>query len=301
MEKEKSRYNYLVPFILLVALGLVWGSSFILIKRGLTGFDPLQLVCIRVGLAGMIFFPFVFRKKARGLPFNKIKALAAVGIVGSALPFFLFAVAETRVDSGTTGVINSLMPLMTMSIGFLIFKIGLSIEKVVGIIVGLVGVLLLLFAGNSDGLTINSYAFFAVLATVGYGFSSNIVQKYLKDVPAIYITAISFVICGIPFLVLGFFLGIPQLLMNDPVAQTAFGYIVILSIFGTVIANIFYFRLIQLTSATYSSLVTYIIPIVALSIGFFDGENITILHLICMVLIFTGILIASRKKKVHSQ
>ena len=299
MEKEKSRYSYLVPFILLVALGVVWGSSFILIKRGLTGFDPLQLVSIRVGLAGIIFLPVVFRKKARQLPFNKIKALAAVGIVGSSIPFFLFAVAETRVDSGTTGVINSLMPLMTMTIGFLIFKIGLSIEKVIGIIIGLIGVLLLLFAGNSEGLSINSYAFFAVLATVGYGFSSNIVQKYLKDVPAIYITAVSFVICGLPFLVLGFFLGIPQLLMNDPVAQTAFGYILVLSVFGTVIANIFYFRLIQLTSAAYSSLVTYIIPIVALSIGFFDGEKITLLHLICMILIFAGILIASRKKKVN--
>lgn len=297
MGKEKNRYHYLIPFILLVALGLVWGSSFILIKRGLTGFTPLQLVSIRVGLAGVIFLPLVFRRRAKQVPSGKIKPLLAVGLFGSTIPFFLFALAETRVDSGTTGVINSLMPLMTMSIGFLAFRISLGREKIIGILAGLAGVLLLLFQGNAGGIAINTYALFAVLATVGYGLSSNIVQKYLKDIPAIYITAFSFVMCGLPFFFLGFFIGIPQLLLNDPIARNAFYYIVILSVFGTVIANIFYFRLIQLTSAAYSSLVTYIIPVVALLIGFFDGEHITGFHMICMLLIFSGIMIASGKKK----
>lgn len=297
MSKEKDRFNYLIPFILLIALGAVWGSSFILIKRGLTGFNPLQLLSIRVGLAGLIFFPFILGTQAKQILRKKIKPLIAVGLFGSVIPFFLFALAETRVDSGTTGVINSLMPLMTMSIGILVFQISLDREKIIGILVGLVGIVLLLLMGNPGGIAINPYAFFAVLATVGYGLSSNIVQKHLKEVPAIYITALSFAMCGLPFFFLGLFTGIPQLLLHDPSAQNAFGYIVILSVFGTVIANIFYFRLIQLTSAAYSSLVTYIIPVVALLIGFFDGENITGFHIICMLLIFSGILIASRKRK----
>lgn len=285
----------LLPLLLLLGLGTTWGSSFILIKRGLMGLDPLQLLTVRVGLAGLVFLPIALRKKTLAYLKSHWKPLLVVGLFGSSLPFFLFALAETQVDSATTGVINSLMPLNTLVIGGIFFAIPIVRAQLMGVLVGLSGVLALIFLKNNGGAGVNYYALFAVLATLGYGLSSNVVQKYLKTVPALELTALSFFLAGLPFFALGVFLGVPELVLESPIARQSFYYIVVLSVFGTVIANVFYFRLIQITSASFASLVTYIIPIVAMGIGFLDGEMLTSLHGLSVLLILAGIALASGK------
>jgi drug/metabolite transporter (DMT)-like permease len=293
MEKRTLSWATLLPLLLLLGLGTTWGSSFILIKRGLLGLDPLQLLTVRVGLAGLVFLPIALRRKTLLYLKSHWKPLLVVGLFGSSLPFFLFALAETQVDSATTGVINSLMPLNTLLIGGVFFAIPIMRNQLLGVLVGLSGVLVLIFLQNQAGAGANYYALFAVLATLGYGLSSNVVQKYLSQVPALELTALTFFLAGMPFFFLGVLLGVPELVLENPTARQSFYYIAVLSIFGTVIANVFYFRLIQITSASFASLVTYIIPVVAIGIGILDGEMLTQWHGGSVLLILLGIALAS--------
>lgn len=286
----------------MVALGLISGTSFILIKKGLVGFEPVQLVSIRVGLVGLFFLPFFFGKKGiTSIHKKHLLPLAAVGWIGSALPFFLFAVAETQIDSGVAGVLNSLQPLFTMIIGFFLFKISVTKDKITGIIISFVGVIALIFLTNYDKLEANYFSLFVVLATICYGTSGNIVQKYLQDVPVLKVTGFSYVFAGIPMLLLAFFIGVPEKLMSSEEARISFGYIAILAMVCTTLAGVLYFQLIIRTSAAYASFIAYIMPVVATIWAIFDGETVTFLHWVCMAIILSGIVVASGKLKKNKK
>jgi len=275
--------------LILAFLSIIWGSSFILIKKGLVVYDPVQVACLRIGISALAFLP-VLLVRFKKIDWSKWKYLLLVGITGSGVPAFLFSIAQTKINSSMAGILNSLTPLFTLLLGIFLFGAPLKWTKVLGVLIGLAGAAGLILFGNEGGMQGNiGYSLLIILATICYGTSVNTVGKYLNDIPSLIISAVSFSFVGLPaffyLMTTDFF----QLLAQQPGAWDALGYITILSLGGTVLATVIFFRLVQWTNPVFASTVAYLIPIVALIWGVFDGEQIGLLSLVGMGLILTGV------------
>jgi drug/metabolite transporter (DMT)-like permease len=285
----------LVNWGILLILSLIWGSSFFLIKRGLTGLTPVELAAFRIVISMITLLP-VLMWQWKYIPREKVKYILGVGLFGSGIPAFLFAFAQTRIDSALSGIMNATTPLFAFVLGVLFFQVAYSTLKLSGVLLGLAGsVVLIVFGTHNPSLDTYQYAVLILMATLGYGTSVNIIGRHLKEVSALVITSLSFFLIGTPTLVLLLFSGTVDKVISNPAAQSALGYIAILSIFGTVIANVLFFYLTQRTSALFASTVTYLMPVVALGWGIADGETMTAYHLIGLLLILAGVYLSSNR------
>lgn len=284
----------LKSLLILGFLSLIWGSSFILIKKGLVVYSPVQLACLRVSISAIAFLPF-FLYQLKKVDWSKWPYLLLIGLTGSAIPSLLFSYAQTEVSSSIAGILNSLTPLFTLILGVIIFGNKMIWSKLMGVLLGLVGAALLIILGKKAGLQGNLwYGLLIVLATICYATSVNTVGKYLKDMPSFMISTVSFTFVGIPMLFYLFTTDFVSVLQFEPGALEALGYISILSLGGTFLATIIFFQLVQWTNPVFSSTVAYIIPIVALLWGVLDGELISVYHLLAISLILGGVYL-SRK------
>ncbi len=281
-------------WVMLFFLALVWGSSYILIKKGLEVFAPVQVATLRICISALAFLP-LFISRFKNIKREQLKYLLIVGFAGSGIPAFCFAFAQTEISSSIAGVLSSLTPLFTLVLGILFFKRPTIWLKILGVIIGLGGAIFLIIFGKSAGIEGNLwYGLLVVFGCLMYATSVNTVGSYLQDLDSKTISAVSFFMIGIPgFLYMGFS-GIPQVLTNVEGAWTALGYITLLALFGTVLASVLFFKLVQDTSPIFASMVSYLIPLIALVWGQIDGESITLFHFAGMVLILIGVYI-SRK------
>jgi drug/metabolite transporter (DMT)-like permease len=283
-------------WLILILLGITWGSSYILIKRGLVAFSAEEVACLRITISALAFSPvFIYRYKK--IEWSRWPAFLTVGIAGSGLPAFLFATAQTHLSSSLAGVLSSLTPLFTLLLGIAFFGIAFQVKKLVGVLIGLAGaVFLILFGNNSAELGGDLfYGSLVLLATGCYALSSNTVKTYLSDLDALTISAVSFFLIGSPAFVYLAFSDVPAQLWNaTPHAWSSLGYIGILSLGGTVFASIFFFTLVQWRDALFASLTSYLVPIVALLWGLFDNETITLYHGLGLMLIMTGLYLSRR-------
>lgn len=287
--KTTASYPNLRNWLSLGILALVWGSSFILIKRGLEVYSPIQVGALRIGISAIAFLP-VFILQIRKINWSKWKIFLAVGLTGSGIPAFLFPLAQTHISSAMTGVLNSLTPLFTLLLGLVFFSRRFKSNKLFGVLVGFSGAVLLVFGGSSGGGQSSIwYSLIAVGATVCYGTSVNIVGKYLKDTGSLIISAVSFVFVGFPALGILFSTDFVEVLRTHEQGMDAFFYISILSLGGTVLASLLFYQLVHWTSPVFSASVAYIIPLVAILWGVFDGEVLNYYHLISAVLIIGGL------------
>ena len=255
-------------WIFLFLLALTWGSSFILIKKGLLGLSPLQLGSLRTVISSLFIF-IIGYKSLKTIQNHQWKWIVITGFLGTFFPSFLFAFAETEVDSGVVSILNSLVPLNTILIGLAVFKITSTKTQVFGVILGFIGASMLIF--NSMELHPDQnylYAGFVVLATVMYASSVNIIKRYLQDVKPIAIATGNFVAIVIPaILVLSFSNFFTTLTFENESIYMSIGCVAILSLFGTVMAKIIFNTLIQISSPVFASSVAYLMPLVALTMG----------------------------------
>ena len=283
-----------LAWIILGLLALTWGSSFILIKKGLIAFSPQQIAGLRISVAFIAFLP-VFFKYAKKIDWSNWKALALVGFFGVFFPAFLFPMAQTHLSSAVAGVLGALTPLFTLFLGVLFFSFPVSKQKMIGVIVGFLGAGILVLSEEGSGTTANIlYGLYVVLATFMYATVNNVLKAKLQNMSPVATSAASFMIIGIPGLITLFSSGFISVLETHPQGWASFGYVVILSLFSTVMATLLYFKLIQLTTPIFGSMVNYLVPIVALSWGILDGEILVLMQILGMVLILFGIYI-SRK------
>ncbi len=290
-----TRNPAIINWGILLVLSLIWGSSFFLIKRGLTGLTPVELAAFRIVISMVTLLP-VLLWQWKHIPRNKVKYILGVGLFGSGIPAFLFAFAQTRIDSALSGIMNATTPLFAFVLGVLFFQVVFSSLKLTGVLLGLAGsAILIIFGTKNPSLDTYQYAVLILMATLGYGTSVNIIGRYLKEVNALIITSLSFFIIGLPTLLFLLVSGTLQKVSSDPVAQSALGYIVILAILGTVIANVLFFYLTQRTSAIFASTVTYLMPVVAVGWGVVDGETVTSYHFIGLLLILAGVYLSSNR------
>lgn len=288
-----------LKWIFLGILAIIWGSSFILIKKALVGLTPIQLGALRVLVSGAFLLPFglkmLFKLKTRTVFWIVIS-----GFLGTFFPAFLFAFAETEIDSAIASVLNSLVPLNTIIIGVSLFKIGSSRQQIVGVIIGFIGTVLLIFSGAALKPDQNYfYALFVVIASLMYAANSNIIKKHLQEVPAIAIATGNFAAIMIPaFAILlwdGFFTNQP---LQRPEVVESLGYLVVLCLFGTAMAKVLYNKLVQMATPVFAASVTYLMPIVAVLWGIFDGERFTWQEALAAMLILVGVYIANKRRAV---
>ena len=286
---EPSAQNWVV----LIFLSLVWGSSFILMKKGLVSFTGVQVGSLRISIAFLLFLPYAIRVIKR-IPRDRLKYILGVGLAGSFVPAFLFATAQTKIDSAPAGILNSLTPLTTYLWGLLIFGQQNSKHRLLGILIGLIGAIVLVIEPNNK-LGFNAYALLILLATICYGLSGNIAKTYLNEVRSRDITALSFALVGIPALLILASTNFIEVMQTDANAWKSLGYVAILSVVGTALALMLFWKLIQDTDAIFGSLTTYLIPIVAIIWGLIDGETIFAHQYIGFALILISVFLVKRK------
>ena len=285
-----------LAWFLLILLSIIWGSSFILIKKALLAFSPSQVGAGRIVIAFLAFLPLFIRhyKKING---RILWPLIVVGLCGSGFPAFLYAFAQTHIPSAVAGVLNSLTPIFTFVLGIFIFQQVFKWSQLSGVIVGFLGVLIISMAKGADDTPFPFfYAGLILIGTIFYAISANTVKKYLGKVDPVLISTFSFIIIG-PFVLL--------YLLNSSFIETVSthpdGYkslvsLLVLSLIGTFSANILFFKLVQLTDAVFSSSVSFLIPFVALFWGFIDGEYLGLYHFLALFLIILGVVLIKLKR-----
>ncbi len=289
-------------WLLLLLLSCVWGSSFILIKTGLFDADgnerlPAdQLAALRVTFAFFALVP-VLIKGFKYLDRQNWLFLFIAGVCGNGLPAFLFAYAETTLNSSITGMLNSLVPLFTILIGAVFFQFQIKKIHLIGIAIAVLGTFLIVkeqLVGTVITTTMLLPFGAVVLATICYATSLNVIKYKLTSIKSTAITALSF------FLIAP--LAIGYLLQSDFIERVqtqenilpGIGAIVVLAIVGTALAVLLFNVLIKMSSPIFASSVTYFIPIVAMLIGWLIGESISLIQLVGMLVLISGVLIINR-------
>jgi drug/metabolite transporter (DMT)-like permease len=297
MLKQSPRSLHLAAIAL---LALTWGSSFILMKHALKDdlnnpvLAPDQVAALRMGIASAVLLPVSLRA------FRKVKVrdwqyLAVVGLLGSGIPALLFTTAQQKLDSSIAGILNTLTPLFTLLIGVTFFQKEFNRSQIAGVFIGLAGAISLIAL---QGIGTNDNAFFSVLiivATLFYGISVNTISSKIPHIHPLHITALSLLLAGIPWTIYLAQTNIADVVSNHPHGWNSVGYVVILAVFGTCMANMLYFWLTQQTSPLFASSVTYIMPMVAVAWGLDDGESFGIWHLVCALIVLTGVWLANKK------
>lgn len=298
MGKDKKNWA------LLLLLACVWGSSFILMKRGMFTlenkpiFSDSQVASLRMTMAGIVLLPFAIKGLKSIETIKEFMLLAIVGICGNFIPAYLFTYAETGISSGYAGMLNSFTPIFAMLIGLLLFKTKITVIQLIGLLIGTIGIILLVLAGNQTGENLQVVGTWfhvgaIVFATLLYGISLNTIKHTLQKFKAIEITSLAFFIVLIPSIIANYHFETLETIYTNPHASEGLVYIAILSIVGTAIAVILFNQLISFTSTLFASSVTYFIPIVAVFIGLSFGEKINIGQIGAMSVVLFGVFIAN--------
>lgn len=293
IDLNKKKWQWLV----LIICAFIWGSSFILMKKGLEAFSFYQVGAFRVLFSFILTLPLIykhFRKINRG----NISYLINVGVIGSGIPAILFPLGQTEISSSLAGMLNGLTPFFTLIIGLVFFNTKSSIIKIIGIILGLVGTAGLLFKGTNQILEGNIwYSFFIIAATLCYGININVVKFRLVGLSGPALTSLG-------FLFVGPIAGI-YLLFSDfseasasPVFYQSLLFILLLAFLSSVIALILINILIKYVSTVFAASVTYIIPVFAILWGLLDGELFTLLQFLWIIVIMIGVYLVTKNNKV---
>ncbi len=288
-----------INWLLFLAMSLIWGSSFILMKFGMDTLSPYQVVSIRIFSAGLILLPFSITKLKK---FDKKTHvyLFLTGFIGNFLPAYLFCFAETHLDSAFAGTLNALTPILTVVVGVILYKMKSTFYQNLGIIIGFIGLLFLSFS-KSELIGFDQkhlfFTFLVFLATLGYAFNVLFVAQYLKGVKPIEIASLAFLYSGILALIILFFTGFfsAEVFARDNFLESTI-YSVILGFINTALAGYLFYILLQRAGAIFASMVTYGIPFVAVVLGSLNDEIISVKQISCLVLILVGVYLGSIKK-----
>lgn len=275
-------------WLIFALLSLIWGSSFILIKKSLVVFDPVTVASLRILFATIAFLP-VLATKLYKINFNIWYKYLIVGLAGTGIPAFLFAIAQTRVSSNLAGALNTLTPIFTLIIAVLLFRTRFDLKKVSGVFLGLIGAASIIYTVNSDFKGGVFFTSLIVIASILYGLNVNLVKKYFDNHDTLILTAASFIFFGpVSIIILAKTDFLHQMQNNDK-AWVALLSVATLSLFSTVISTVLFFRLVQKSNAVFASSVSFTAPVVALLWGWLDGESFNVVNLISLTLILLGV------------
>jgi drug/metabolite transporter (DMT)-like permease len=281
----------------LILLALLWGSSFVFIEVALTGFDPLTLVLLRLALAALILFAVVL---AQGLAIPRHPrtwgAYLCMGLLTNVLPFSLIAWGQQHITAGTASILNATVPLFVV---FATWRFGtgesLRRNQFVGIFLGFTGVLILMGPGLWREFTLQRAGELCILGAAVCYAAGSIFGKRFKDTPPVVNAAAMCACSALMLLPLTFAVAQPLETQADPKAWLA---LVAIAVLSTALAFLLYFSILRAAGPTFLSLVTYLIPIVAISLGaLFLHEKVTLTNLLGVLVIFLALLILDGRAK----
>ncbi len=281
----------------LAALSFIWGSSFILIKKGLVGLTAIELGSIRIIISAFVLVPFTFNR-LKEITFKQWKWIIISAFVGSFFPAFLFAFAEQEIDSSVASILNSIVPLNTIIIGLVLFGIKSTKRQIIGVLLGFFGAYQLIISGINLNPDQNYfYSGLVIICSFLYAFNVNIIKKYLQELSAVAIATGHFIVILIPAIIVLLISDFNFEKFQSSQTQTSLFYVTLLAIFGTTLAKILFNKLINISSAVFASSVTYSMLIVSIFWGIMDGENFSINQLFATIIIVIGILLTNKKSK----
>lgn len=287
----------LIAWSLFALLAIIWGSSFIMMKQGLKSFSYSQIGMLRIALA-FIFTSMIGIRYFRLLNRKNWFPLFIVGLFGNGLPYLIFPLAVSKIDSSLVGILNSLVPLFTLIIGLIWFRLKIKWTGMLGIAIGFGGAVWLLMPGLEVDRHTIIYGAYPILATVFYAISINTINSKLKDLGSMPITLLSLFFCGVPAIIYICFTDFFEIMNSGTEAWINFGYVAILGVVGTSIAVILFNYLIKQTSSIFAASVTYAIPVVALFWGIVDDEDVGVHHAIGMLTILLGVYLVNKRGSV---
>ena len=278
---------------------MIWGSSYILIKKGLVGLTPLQVGSFRILITTLILFIFGW-KQLKKIPFSAWKWIFFTGFFGTFFPSYLFAFAETVIDSSVAAVLNGMTPLFTLILGIVVFGSEWKWGKALGVLIGFGGTLILV----SNEFNINTggdswYALLVIIATLCYSINVNVIKYKLQGVSSLGIALGNFIAIAPPALIIAFNSGVFDLYIQSEEVSYSIGYIIILALFGTALAKVVFNELVSISSPVFSSSITYLLPIVAIFWGVLDGEKLDWLQLVASIVILGGVYLVTDRKKTR--
>jgi drug/metabolite transporter (DMT)-like permease len=282
-------------FLWLLLLASLWGPSFIFIKIAGEDIPPLTLVLGRVGVAALVLY-IVLRLQGRNLPrFGPVwKHFAVAALVQSALPFALFNWGELHIDSALAAILNGTTPLFTILFAhFLITDERITPAKIGGILVGFGGLLLLIAPSLFDGVHATTWGLLAItMACVSYGIAIVYARLHLRGLPPLVAPASQLLLASLYMLPLSLLVDRPWSLSMPSLAAIA--SVLALGVLGTALAFVIYYMLIDNTSATYVSTVTYVVPVFGVALGVLVlGEQLHWTAYAGCLLILTGVMIVN--------
>ena len=288
--------NKFINWAIFCILSIVWGSSFILMKEGLTVLSAYQVASLRMFFSGLVLLPCAF-SAIKKIPKEKMGIVFLSGFLGNFIPAYLFCIAETNIDSSLAGILNSLTPLFTILVGLSFFKTTINKQKMIGVIIGFIGLCLLFAAGKNISFQNLSFASLVLVATFFYGLNVNVVGKFLKNIRSIDIVSVAFAFLIIPSAFILYLTGYFSISFNSPGFREASLAGIVLGVVGTSIASILFYMLIKRSTIIFASMVTYGIPVIAVAWGLYYGESISILQIGSLFIILAGVYIVNKPQQ----
>lgn len=289
-----DRNDKIVNWCIFILLCIIWGSSFILMKWSREGLSPTQIASVRIFSAALVLLPFGIVHIAK-IPPKKIPLAILSAVLGNLLPAFIFAYAIAKnIDSSLAGILNSLTPICVVIIGIVFFKAKIGYNKIAGVLIGFTGLCLLTLSKSGISFENMGNALWILFATVLYGFNVNIVSHYLKEINPFHLTTVSLSFMVIPTIFILWQQDILNLAFDESIVRWSFIISVLLGIVGTALATALFYILVKRAGGLFASLVTYGIPFVAIAWGFFYGENITAIQVVCLGTILSGVWLANK-------
>jgi drug/metabolite transporter (DMT)-like permease len=284
----------IINWSIFIFLSVIWGTSFILMKIAKEELTGIEIGSIRIFAGGLVFLPFAFFHLSK-IPKGKLFFVILSGFLGSFFPAYLFAVAiENKIDSALAGILNSLTPLLVIVIGVLFFKSTLIRKKITGVVIGFIGLVVLSL--SDGGISLQNYAFASLilLGTLMYAFNINIVSKYLREVEPMHIATVSLAFMMLFSGIMLWYHGVVQKVQENEKAFLPFIIAALLGIIATALATALFYVLIKRAGGLFASLVTYVIPVVAIFWGVLAGEQVTMVQIACLFLILGGVYLANK-------
>lgn len=284
-----------IKWTIFIGLALIWGSSFILMKRGLEVYSPPQVAAIRMTVAFLFLLPFVIGH-LKEIPKDKWIYIIVAGLLGNGIPAFLFTKAETGLSSSVAGILNSLTTVFSLLVGVMFFNMKTTTIKVVGVFLGLAGAILTVLYNAKGGFDSNYYySIYIIVATICYAFNVNLIKSYLGGINNVQLSG--FALFGVGPLTMAYLFSTDFLQrISSTKGVESFFYVVLLGVFGTGVSQILFNKLLKTSSVLFSSSITYFIPVVAIMWGVLDGESIGIIQVVGFLTIIAGVFLISRKK-----
>ena len=290
--------NYNKKWILLLILSIIWGSSFILIKKSLVGLTPLQVGSLRIIFTATVISIYSY-SSLKEIPNKSWKWIVLTAYVGTFFPVYLVSFGQTEIESGLASIITTLTPINTLIIGIIFFSLTFTIKQVVGLVIAFFGGILLLYNGGVSPDYNIYFSIFIFFTTVGYGASVNLIKTYLTEIPPSAVTAGIFLSILPPAVLTLFYSDFFTLSFNQTNTYESIIFVFLLALFSSAIAQTLFNKFVKLASPLFASAVTYLMPIVAIFWGVIDGEILTPKQYVASIIILSGVYLVNNKTKTN--